>query len=246
MYYRRIAHRGFSSQAPENSRGAFALAVEGEFFGVECDIWRALDGTYVVSHDGSLKRMCGVERYIPDMTYEEIRTYPLKKGKKRKRYPTQYLIRFSEYLSIMARSSHIHPIVELKMNYTVVELREIVSMLREYGLYERTYLISLHRQVLLSLREELEFPAERLQYVYGAEAVNKEIPVDEDLEKWLIENRVSLDARYTLVTPQTAERLHKAGLTVNVWTVNDRMETKRLLREVGVDMITTEYFFEIP
>jgi glycerophosphoryl diester phosphodiesterase len=40
------------------------------------------------------------------------------------------------------------------------------------------------------------------------------------------------------------EKLHKAGLFVNVWTVNKEEEMKRLLDEVGVDMVTTEYYFE--
>lgn len=54
----------------------------------------------------------------------------------------------------------------------------------------------------------------------------------------------SLDSRYTLVSKEDVEKLHKVGLTVNVWTVNKEEEMKRLLDEVGVDMVTTEYYFE--
>ncbi len=41
MKIKRIAHRGFSSEAPEKHAASFAMAVEGDFYGVECDIWMA-------------------------------------------------------------------------------------------------------------------------------------------------------------------------------------------------------------
>lgn len=245
MELKRIAHRGFSSEAPENTYPAFAMAVEGDFFGVECDIWKSKDGIYVVSHDGHMLRMCGVDREIPDMTYEEIRKYPITNGRKRTCHPVQYPISLRQYLSIMRRSDRVHPVIELKMDFTAVELREIVDLVKEYGLYERTYFISLHQDVLIRLKEELSFPATRLQYVYGAVAENKEIPVSEELERWLTNNQIHLDTRFTLINAEQVERLHEAGIMVNVWTVNDREETKRLLKEVKVDMITTEYYHEI-
>lgn len=246
MDFKRIAHRGFSSEAPENSRAAFAMAVEGDFYGVECDVWKCLDGTYVVSHDGHLKRMCGADKQIPKMNYDEVRSYPFIRGKKRGEHPVQYPIRLTEYLSIMRRSSRIHPIIELKMDYTTVELREIVQTAANYGLLERTYFISLHRNVLIRLKEELGFPAERLQYVYGATRETKFIPVNSELEMWLIQNGISLDTRFTLLSPGNVMRLHAAGLKVNVWTVNKKMDMERMLKKLGVDMITTEFYYEIP
>ena len=65
-----VAHRGFSSQAPENSRAAFAMAAEGDFYGIECDIWRTRDGQYVVSHDNQMERMYGQPWKITEKTYE--------------------------------------------------------------------------------------------------------------------------------------------------------------------------------
>ena len=131
MKIKRIAHRGFSSEAPENTQASFAMAVEGDFYGVECDIWKSKDGVYVVSHDGHLRRMCGIDRWIPQMTFGEVISYPVTAGKKREEHPLQHLISFSQYLSIMARSETIHPIVELKMDYTTVELREIVDLVKQ-------------------------------------------------------------------------------------------------------------------
>ncbi len=244
MTFKRIAHRGFSSEAPENTKVSFALAAEADFFGAECDIWKTRDGVYVVSHDGHLRRMCGEDRWIPEMTYKEVSGFPIVAGKKRDNYPVQHLIPFTEYLSVMARSQTIHPVVELKMDYTAVELREIVTFVQKYGLFDRTYFISMHLLALLRLKS-LGFPEERLQYVYGAVGGNKWTPVTPELTGWLIDNRLSLDARHTLVSAESVKTLHDAGLAVNVWTVNDCGGAERLVREVGVDMVTTEYYFEI-
>lgn len=242
MEIKRIAHRGFSSEAPENTYASFAMAVEGDFFGVECDIWKSKDGIYVVSHDGHLRRMCGIDRWIPQMTFEEITGYPVTAGKKRDEHPTQHLISFSQYLSIMARSETSHPVVELKMDYTTVELREIVQLVREKGMLDRTFFISMHVLVLLRLKQ-IGISSRQIQYVYGAVAGNKWIPVTDELIAWLQENEISLDSRYTLISKENVKRIHAAGLFVNVWTVNNGEEMKRLMEDVGVDMVTTEYYF---
>lgn len=246
MEIKRIAHRGFSSEAPENSRAAFALAVEGDFFGVECDVWKTKDGVYVVSHDGHLERMCGVDREIPEMTWAEVKSYPFVKGKKQAMHPKQHVILLTEYLSLLCRSETKHPVIELKMDYTTVELREIVELVKQYGLYERTFFISLHGGVLIRLKEELGFPAERLQYVYGAIRANKWIPVNMEVEHFLIENGINLDTRYTLLSRGNVIRLHEAGLQVNVWTVNRKKDMEYVIRELGVDMVTTEFYHELP
>jgi glycerophosphoryl diester phosphodiesterase len=243
MSVKRIAHRGFSSEAPENSLASFAMAVEGEFYGVECDIWKCLDGDYVVSHDGSLGRMYGLDKNICDLTYEQMRRHPMIRGRKRANHPPQYPALFTSYLAILARVEHCHPLIELKMDYTTVELREIVLLVEKYGLYERTYFISLYPSVLLRLKKELEFPSSRLQYVYGATKETKFRPVGMELEQWLMENRINLDTRYNLLSAGNVMRLHEAGLLVNVWTVNCKSDFIYMVNELGVDMVTTEYFW---
>lgn len=244
MPVKRIAHRGFSSEAPENSRAAFAMAAEGDFFGVECDVWKSRDGVYVISHDGNLERMCGVNKYIPELTFEQLQQYPLIRGRKRTFYPVQRIISLFCYLSILARVENGCPVIELKMNYTAVELQEIISLTKAYGLYERTYFISLYPAVLLRLNKELGFPAERLQYVYGATPGTKFRPVSAELEQWLIDNRINLDTRYTLLSQGNVMRLHTAGIQVNVWTVNKKSDFVRMVRDFRVDMVTTEYYFD--
>ncbi|WP_257530757.1 glycerophosphodiester phosphodiesterase family protein [Irregularibacter muris] len=70
-----FAHRGLhqdNSISPENSMTAFALAVE-KGYGIELDVQLSKDGLPVVFHDESLKRVCGIDKKVKDLTFQELR-----------------------------------------------------------------------------------------------------------------------------------------------------------------------------
>lgn len=72
-YY--YAHRGLhlgENLVPENSMAAFNLAIEKNY-GIEFDVQISKDGIPVVFHDSSLKRVCGVDKYVDELTFEELR-----------------------------------------------------------------------------------------------------------------------------------------------------------------------------
>lgn len=72
------AHRGFhSEQVPENSMKAFELAVNGDY-GIELDVRLSKDKIPLVFHDHNLKRMCGLDKGISDLSYEELQVLRLK------------------------------------------------------------------------------------------------------------------------------------------------------------------------
>lgn len=73
------AHRGLHEDkniAPENSLAAFQLAVENNF-GIEFDVQLSKDNIPVVFHDFTLKRLCGVDKKVRDLTFDELRTLRL-------------------------------------------------------------------------------------------------------------------------------------------------------------------------
>jgi glycerophosphoryl diester phosphodiesterase len=70
-----IAHRGLHSQdlrVPENSLLAFKEALE-RGYSIELDINATKDGVVLAFHDFNLKRLCGVDLNLSDVTYEEIK-----------------------------------------------------------------------------------------------------------------------------------------------------------------------------
>ena len=72
---RNIAHRGLHSadgSVPENSLPAFRAAVEAGY-GVEFDVHLTKDDRLAVFHDDNLLRMCGKDKPLESLRYDELR-----------------------------------------------------------------------------------------------------------------------------------------------------------------------------
>lgn len=121
-----FAHRGLfdnEGHAPENSLAAFSLAVENGY-GIELDVQLTKDNIPVVIHDYSLKRVCGVNKKVKDLTLTELKGYQL--------YNSQECIpTLKEALEVIG--GKVPLILEYKNDSFDVTLYEIVSkMLMEY------------------------------------------------------------------------------------------------------------------
>ncbi len=82
---RYIAHRGLHTldkSVPENSISAFEKAI-AKNYGIEMDVNILKDGNVVVFHDKDLQRMCGIEKNLGDVTYEDIKGLKLLNTKER-------------------------------------------------------------------------------------------------------------------------------------------------------------------
>ena len=237
-----IAHRGFSSEAPENTTAAFELAVQRGFYGVECDVRKTLDDNFIIMHDAGLNRMCGYNLKIANMDLQQLKKYKITAGSNIQNYPELTVPTLEEYLEILAKSDTVHPFIELKEAFSESELKKVVQLVKKHGLLERTYFISYYQSNLLELKEIDGVNREFLQYVYGAEEANKAVPVDDRVINWCIEHAIDLDARHTLLRASDVYRLHEAGRKVNVWTVNVLAKAFELVTNAQVDMVTTEYY----
>jgi len=67
-----IAHRGFSTIAPENTLRAYQLAVDAGAEMIEADVNITKDGVPVMIHDWYLGRTANFEAAVHDLTLEEI------------------------------------------------------------------------------------------------------------------------------------------------------------------------------
>lgn len=68
-----LAHRGIhnNEDVPENSLPSFRAAVDAGC-GIELDVRFTKDRQLVVFHDEELSRMCGDDRFVLDVTYDEL------------------------------------------------------------------------------------------------------------------------------------------------------------------------------
>lgn len=74
-----IAHRGYHNNKkgiPENSVLALKKAIDNNYL-IELDVRLTKDQKLVVFHDDNLKRVCGVNKRVKDLTYRELLRYNL-------------------------------------------------------------------------------------------------------------------------------------------------------------------------
>lgn len=127
-----IAHRGFhdnDSSSPENTIPAFKKAVELGY-GIEMDIQLTRDKVPVVVHDYDLKRVAGVDKKVEDLTFHELKEYPLFGS--RETVPA-----LLEVLRMVA--GRVPLIIELKVERNYRETCEYVAKILDY--YHGTYCI---------------------------------------------------------------------------------------------------------
>lgn len=79
-----IAHRGNSSEAPENTLASFESAIAAGVPMLECDVQMTKDGALVVIHDPTLERTGGHRGDVREMTLDDVRavdvSYPSRFG----------------------------------------------------------------------------------------------------------------------------------------------------------------------
>lgn len=68
-----IAHRGASTERPENTLAAFRRALALDVDGIELDVHVTRDGVPVVFHDPTLRRMTGAAGRISGKTWTDLR-----------------------------------------------------------------------------------------------------------------------------------------------------------------------------
>lgn len=112
-----LAHRGASKYKEENTVESLEFAADMGADAVECDVTKLKDGTYVIFHDESLKRLTGKDIAIKDIGYEEMNKMLSACGR--------HLITFEELLEKYDRK------VPILLHIKMTELEDdFVSMVR--------------------------------------------------------------------------------------------------------------------
>ena len=123
------AHRGLHNEKmniPENSMNAFIAACENNY-GIELDVQLTADKQLIVFHDANLTRMCNQPYLIHNLTYEELKRYPLPDG--------SAIPLFSDVLAVI--NGRVPLLVEVKHYNEVAKTTEIaLDKLKSYsGIY---------------------------------------------------------------------------------------------------------------
>jgi glycerophosphoryl diester phosphodiesterase len=231
----RVAHRGYSTVAPENTLPAFDAAVRAGATLVEFDVRVTRDGVPVVIHDRTVNRTTSGTGRVWDLTYDEIAALDAGSwfgaGFTGLRVPT-----LAETLDLLAAGTA-ELLVEIKPPATLDEVKTIVAQLAERDLLARSVIQSFDADVLRKVRGLVpDVRLGLLLFRFDAETVAtcRELDVaycNPDLED-------------VLSHPETMAGLAEAGVQVMPWTPND-MARWRPLVDAGVAGLITDHVGEL-
>lgn len=227
---RLFAHRGLATEAPENTLLAFAAAIGIGATYIETDVHASADGLAVIAHDPDLRRVAGRDVRVSQLTARELARVDLGLGQG---FPTlaDALDAFPETrfnIDVKSRAAVAPTVAAItaagasdRVLVSSFDERRRVAALR--GLPGVVSSASARRFVFALLGGKVGFSPAVRGALRGLVAV--QVP-----EK-------ALGLRVT--TRRSIESLHRAGVEIHVWTVNDPRRMRELL-ELGVDGLVTD------
>ena len=217
-----FAHRGGSALAPENTIEAFDNGLGLGADGLELDVHLSRDGRVVVHHDRLLDRTTTLRGPIAGRTAGELA---------RASVPA--------LADVLARYRDVRIIIELKVNHAELAAAAVADVWRAVAI-DRVCFGSFGRRVLRAVRT--------LEPAVATSAAREEVrwALYRSWCRWPV-SRVAYDGyqvpewsgRTHVVSPWFVECAHRAGLGVQVWTVDSEADARRLL-EWGVNALITD------
>ena len=217
-----FAHRGGSKLAPENTMVAFDAGLAAGADGLELDVRLSRDGKAVVVHDRLLDRTTRATGPVGDRTAAELATFDV-----------------PSLRDVLARYSRTRIIIELKEQGAALA-RTVIEEVRRAQAVERVCLGSFSAGALRAAR------AIDPQVATSGGRMDVRLAL---YRSWinLGPGRVPYQAfqvpeisgNTRVVSPRFVKLAHRAGLVVQVWTVDEPDDIRRLL-EWGVDGIISD------
>jgi glycerophosphoryl diester phosphodiesterase len=217
-----FAHRGGSALAPENTLAAFDNGLRLGADGLELDVHLARDGAVVVHHDETLERTTTLRGPIAARTAAEL---------ERADVPA--------LATVLARYRDARIIVEMKTN-TPALAAAVVDAVRRADALDRVCLGAFELRVLRAARAlepRLATSAARAEVRWALYRSWARWPVRRVAYAGYQVPEVAGSTR--VVSPRFVDDARRAGLGVQVWTVDTEQDARRLLAW-GVDALITD------
>ncbi|HEY80798.1 MAG TPA: hypothetical protein EYP25_04515 [Anaerolineae bacterium] len=222
----RIAHRGASAHAPENTLAAFREAARLGADMVELDVQMTADGVAVVIHDATVDRFPGHAGEIRFKTLAEIQLIDAGRGE---RIPT-----LEEAIQV-CREDLLGMYIELK---TGSAIEPVARAFREHDLYQwalvgafRPDWVAEIKRLDPRIRTAILFHSPHIDPVALARAVNA------DFVHPCWEN--AAPQPHALLTREWVQRVRDAGLGIILWH-EERPDEIAAIRKMGVDGICSD------
>jgi glycerophosphoryl diester phosphodiesterase len=225
-----LGHRGASAEAPENTHAAFRLAMEQGADGFELDVWRCSTGEVVVAHDEDLARVADAPLRVVGSPLAALRAHDVGAWKG---------ARFAgEQIPLLSEVLEAYPTAIVNVELKSGRGRDLrlahaaAEVIWRAGAGGRVVVSSFDWRLLASFQlASPDVPAGLLV---------------EERRGWRLWTGLAIRALSpsavhpdrALATDARVRSWAARGLAVNVWTVDDIAEARRLARAGASGLIT--------
>jgi glycerophosphoryl diester phosphodiesterase len=220
----KIAHRGATNHAPENSLSSIQNAISAGADAVEIDVRLCGSGDVVLHHDSTLERMLGVPDRVISTSFDMIKLVSFKD------LQSEHIPSLREVFEKF--SSNIFFNVEIKEHrvHCAEIVEKVCKLINEFNLRDSVWVSSFNPFVMRSLKKfdpkiRAGFLFDKVRYIPTL------ITEYYDVESW--------HPHYSLVNKEYVDVAKKRGKSIYCWTVNEKEDVKRLI-SLGIDGIITD------
>ena len=220
-----MAHRGASTEAPENTMAAFQKAIDDMADYIELDVQLTNNGEVIVMHDSNAYRTTGVDANIVNMTYKEVKTLDAGSWFSDE-YVGENVPSLKEVLELTQGKIKLN--IELKPadNGTALA-KNTVRLIEKYNMVNDCVITSFSESALKAVK-----------------TYNQEIKVGYILSAaygdfYDMKNVDFFSVNAAFLSKRTIDAIHNSGKRVYAWTVNNKESIKNLTNK-GADGIITD------
>jgi len=220
-----MAHRGASTETPENTMAAFQKAIDDMADYIELDVQLTSDGEVIVMHDSNAYRTTGVDENIVNMTYKEVRRLDAGSWYSDE-YKGEKVPGLREVLELAQGKIKLN--IELKPADNGEELaRKTVALIEKYNMENDCVVTSFSSSALLAAKSCNENI--RVGYILSAAYG----------DYYDMKNIDFFSVNAAFLSKRTIDAIHNSGKQVYAWTVNNKDSIKNLTNK-GVDGVITD------
>lgn len=219
------AHRGSAAYAPENTLASIGVSIDQMADYAEIDVHQTSDGTVVLLHDNDLKRTTGVSGRIWDVTYDYVSTLDAGSWFSDE-FAGEKIPTLDEVIKIADGKINLN--IEIKSSNFEPSLTESVVKIIEENNFEDNCVVTSFNYSVLKKVKQLD-PSIKTGLISSMIIGNFS----------LVSNADCMSLNHSFITKSKVDEMHKNGIRVIAWTVNDKSTLKKML-EYGVDNIITD------
>ena len=218
-----VVHRLGGDLDTENTLEGMDKALELGAPAMETDIQRTKDGEYVIFHDSTLKRMCGINKKINELTLDQVREIALPGPDLEERH----IPLLSEVLERAKGRTRLY--LELKGKDADEKMAlDVAEMVRSCDMVNDCVMISMNYNLISFIHERIpDIPCGYLYFfAYGSPAK--------------LAGNILL-AQSNAINSRRTHAIHSKGKKVYCWTVNSRQTALNMVRQRVDGIISDRY-----